>query len=119
MSLEHPAAQGEDGAAPIGHNGPPAPVEDGGATAEAQAPPETIIAPDDVLAFWHALIDETAAAAFLGVEVRTMQKWRQTGEGPRYVALSSRCLRYRRLDLRAHSEARVRTSTSDPGLEAA
>ena len=37
----------------------------------------------------------------------------------RYIAISSRCIRYRRIDLRAWSEARVRTSTSDPGQEAA
>ncbi len=65
--------------------------------------------------YWHALIDEKAAATFLGLKDRTLQKFRQVGGGPGYIFLSSRCLRYRRIDLRAWAEARVRTSTSDPG----
>ena len=115
MSLEHPQVQDADGAAPIGHNGPPQPVEDGGAPAEAQAPPEIAITPDDVLAYWNALIGEAAAAAFLDVEVRTMQKWRQTGAGPVFYRLSSRCLKYTRLKLREHALAHARSSTSDMG----
>ena len=65
--------------------------------------------------FWHALIDEKAAASFLGLERRTMQGLRQRGGGPQYVFISSRCLRYRRIDLRDWFELRMRTSTSDPG----
>ena len=65
--------------------------------------------------YWNQLIPEKAAAAFLGLKDRTLQKFRQVGGGPRYIFLSSRCLRYRRIDLRAWAEARVRTSTSDPG----
>ncbi len=73
---------------------------------------------DDVVtepAFWHSLIDEKQAAAFLGLERRTMQGMRQRGGGPRYFRISSRCLRYRRIDLRDWFEARMRSSTSDPG----
>ncbi len=65
--------------------------------------------------YWHALIDEKAAAEFLGLTDRTMQAYRHRGGGPRYIRLSSRCLRYRRADLREWADARVRTSTSDPG----
>ena len=67
------------------------------------------------LDYWQALINEKAAAAFLGVEGRTLQSYRQRGGGPKYIALSSRCLRYRRIWLLEWTEARVRTSTSDPG----
>lgn len=74
---------------------------------------------DDDLKYWHALIDEKAAAAFLGVTPRTMQKNRQTGGGCRYVLLSSRCVRYTRGWLREHAMARMRTSTADPGPEEA
>lgn len=68
--------------------------------------------------YWHALIDENAAAEFLGLSPRTIQTYRAKGGGPRYIAISSRCLRYRRFDLRLWAESRLRKSTSD-GQEAA
>ena len=68
--------------------------------------------------FWYELINEKAAAKFLGLTDRTMQAYRHRGGGPQYIRLSSRCLRYRRIDLRAWAEARMRKSTSDPGQEA-
>ena len=69
--------------------------------------------------YWHSLIDEKAAGDFLGLSDRAMQKMRQTGGGPSFIRISSRCLRYRRADLRAWAEARIRNSTSDPGQAAA
>ena len=68
--------------------------------------------------YWFSLINEKVAAAFLGLTDRTVQALRQRGSGPRYYFLSSRCLRYRRIDLREWAEKRVRTSTSDPGRAA-
>ena len=65
--------------------------------------------------FWESLIDEKKAGAFLGLSDRAMQKMRQTGGGPRYVFISSRCLRYRRIDLKAWADSRMRSSTSDSG----
>lgn len=70
------------------------------------------------LAFWHGLVDERAAADFLGLSVRTLQGLRYRGGGPVFVRISGRCLRYRRVDLREWSDARVRRSTADPGPEA-
>ena len=70
---------------------------------------------DRDLHFWHALIDESKAADYLGLKPRTMQGLRQRGGGPRYIDISSRCVRYRRADLRDWADARVRKSTSDPG----
>ena len=67
--------------------------------------------------YWHGLIDERAAAAFLGVSVRTMQSGRQTGAGAPFVRLSARCIRYQRIILRAYAKARLVSSTSDPGPE--
>ena len=75
--------------------------------------------PEADLAYWHSLIDEKAAADFLGMTDRFMQHRRQQGGGCRYIAISSRCIRYRRIDLRAWSEERLRTSTADPGQAAA
>ena len=65
--------------------------------------------------YWQALINEKEAGRFLKLTDRTMQSYRRTGDGPRYIRLSSRCLRYRRIDLREWAEARFRTSTSDTG----
>ena len=96
MSLEnHPTRNNPEGPADL----------DG----SAHAPPE----------YWNGLINEEAAAEYLGLKVRTMQGFRYRGGGPRYIAISSRCLRYRRIDLRSWADARVRTSTSDPGKAAA
>ena len=92
MSLEHSPARNE-GAASLGHNHPRA---------------------DD---YWNALVDEKVAAAFLGVVDRTMQTMRQRGDGPPYVVISARCIRYRRIGLKAWADARMRTSTADPGPE--
>ena len=86
----------------------------------ASAPGGTPLAgsPDDV-DYWFTLIDEKAAGDFLDITDRTMQKMRQRGDGPRYCFISSRCLKYRRADLREWAEARMRKSTSDPGQQAA
>ena len=70
---------------------------------------------DDTYA-WFALINETEAARFLGVSVRSMQGFRYRGGGPRFVRISSRCIKYRRIDLRAWSEHLLRTGTSDHSM---
>lgn len=75
--------------------------------------------PADGPEYWFALIDEKAAGAYLGLTDRTMQKMRQRGGGPRYTVISSRCLRYRRIDLRQWAEERMRASTAEPAPEAA
>ncbi len=88
---------------------------DGGNNESLMPPRPSGYAGDGDRDYWYALIGEKAAAAFLGLKDRTLQKFRQVGGGPRYIRLSSRCLRYRRVDLREWAEARVRTSTSDLG----
>ncbi len=67
--------------------------------------------------YWYALINEKAAASFLDLERRTMQGMRQRGGGPNFIRISSRCIRYRRIDLREWAEARMRSSTSDVGVD--
>lgn len=69
------------------------------------------------LDYWNSLIDEHAAGAFLDLTHRTMQLMRQRGDGPCFCRLSSRSVKYRRLDLREYAEARLRRSTADPGPE--
>jgi Helix-turn-helix domain len=61
------------------------------------------------------LLSEAQSAEFLGVTPRALQAWRQRGGGPSFVRISSRCVRYRRRDLIAWAEARLRTSTSEDG----
>ena len=65
--------------------------------------------------YWQALINEFEIAGFLGLSVRTIQGFRSKGGGPRFVRISSRCVKYRRIDGREWAEARLRSSTSDQG----
>ncbi len=69
--------------------------------------------------YWNSLVDEKVAAEFLDLTPRSMQSKRQRGGGPRFVRISARCIRYRRVDLKAWADARLRSSTSDPGEAAA
>lgn len=64
-----------------------------------------------------SLLSEAQASESLGVTPRALQAWRQRGGGPLFIRISSRCVRYRRRDLLAFAEARLRTSTSDTGSE--
>ena len=73
--------------------------------------PESGASPD----FWFQLIDEKAAAKFLNLTTRSMQAMRQRGGGPRFVRISARCIKYRRVDLKNYTDDRLRSSTSDPG----
>jgi len=63
--------------------------------------------------YWNSLIDEDDAAKFLSLSKRTLQKFRNCGGGPQYIRISSRCIRYRRDDLRAWSEERAFNNTSE------
>lgn len=51
------------------------------------------------------LLDETEASATLSVAVQTLRNWRWKGEGPRYLKIGKRTVRYRRADLDAFVEA--------------
>ena len=59
-----------------------------------------------------ALYREREAAEFLDFTPRALQLWRRTGDGPRFVRVSSRAIRYRRRDLVAWAEARLAESTA-------
>ncbi len=65
--------------------------------------------------FWYGLINETAFAEYLNLSVRTIQGFRYKGGGPRFVRISSRCVKYRRIDGREWAEARLCSSTSEKG----
>jgi predicted DNA-binding transcriptional regulator AlpA len=59
-----------------------------------------------------SLLTEAEAAKLLKFTPRFLQARRVRGDGPAYVSVSSRAVRYRRSDLVAWIEERVRTSTS-------
>ena len=58
------------------------------------------------------LVTERDASELLGVSVRTLQKWRLQGNGPRFVKLGH-AVRYDVKDLEAYIESARRRSTSD------
>ena len=62
------------------------------------------------------LLNEKKAAALLDLTPRALQNFRYRGEGPHYVKISSRCVRYRVEDLYEFIEARTCTSTSDDAV---
>ena len=64
----------------------------------------------------NALLDESVAAGFLSVSPRTLRNWRTRGNGPKFVKISARCIRYRMRDFLAWSDKRTRRSTSDLGI---
>lgn len=78
-------------------------------TMEGRAPQEA----QPSTQYWESLITEHDAAEFLNVSVRSVQAWRVRGDGPRYVKISARCIRYRRRDLQEWFESKIRTSTSE------
>ncbi|MBR9653555.1 helix-turn-helix transcriptional regulator [Thalassovita aquimarina] len=65
--------------------------------------------------FLDGFIDEAKAADFLCQSVRTVQKWRVTGFGPKFYK-SGRSIRYRRRDLLTWGDERRRKSTSASGI---
>ena len=59
------------------------------------------------------LLDQKTAAKLLGLSVRTLERHRLAGTGPRYARLG-RLIRYRKSDLDDWVQASLRTSTPDP-----
>ena len=59
------------------------------------------------------LLTEQETGDLIGFSVRTLQKWRQVGGGPNFIKISARAIRYRRSDIDAWIESRVRRSSSE------
>ena len=47
------------------------------------------------------LVDQGTAVRIIGVSKRTLASWRYDHRGPRYVSISSRCVRYEPADVQA------------------
>ncbi len=60
------------------------------------------------------LLTERDASKLLCLSVRTLQKWRLCGRGPRFLKLGH-AVRYDRAELKRFLEDARRASTSDPG----
>lgn len=69
-------------------------------------PIESINLTDDTL------IDDKFIGQFTGTSPRTWQARRVRGDGPPYVRLSARCIRYRWGDVRRWMAGKLATSTS-------
>lgn len=63
--------------------------------------------------YLDTLLTETQAAELLGYSIRALQNWRVRGGGPVYVKVSSRSVRYRRRDLHAWVESKLRRHSSE------
>lgn len=61
----------------------------------------------------NELMTERQAADYLQVTTRTTQAWRYRGGGPKFVRISSRCVRYRKTDLDAWIAERIARNTTD------
>lgn len=58
------------------------------------------------------LLRAPEAAAFLGISVQTLARWRGTGQGPQYIRLSARAVAYKQSALEAWCMARSFQSTT-------
>ena len=63
------------------------------------------------------LLTTEEAARYLTLSPRTLERYRVTGEGPRFLKIGRRVV-YRRCDLDAWLKNKIRRSTSDPGPDA-
>ncbi len=59
------------------------------------------------------LLTEKEVGQLIGFAPRTLQNWRSRGGGPPFVRVSKGCVRYRRQDIDAWAEERLRVSTAD------
>ena len=60
-----------------------------------------------------ALLNQSQAASLIGVSERTLECWRWKGNGPAFVKISSRAVRYRRQDIEKWVSERIQRSTSE------
>jgi len=59
-------------------------------------------------------INQLELAVRWGISHRTLERWRWTGEGPKFLKVGGRVV-YRLSDVEEYEQSIVRSSTSDPG----
>lgn len=57
----------------------------------------------------HTLLPPKTVASMLSVSVRALEAWRYRGEGPPFIRISARCVRYRRSAIEAWLNHRHRS----------
>lgn len=69
------------------------------------------------------LLDTNSAAARLGVAVATLRRWRKSGDGPAWIRVGRRLVKYQRGALEAYlgrgSDDRMRTPPAQAGANEA
>lgn len=58
-----------------------------------------------------ALMSQKRVAVLLSVSPRALEAWRVRGEGPAFIRISKRCIRYRRVDVESWLLERATPST--------
>ncbi|MEP6868700.1 MAG: helix-turn-helix domain-containing protein [Novosphingobium sp.] len=61
----------------------------------------------------HEILTVREAAQYLKLGKPTLDRYRVTGDGPRYVRMSPGAIRYRRADLECWLESKLTSSTSE------
>ena len=61
---------------------------------------------------YEELLTTNQTAKILGLKAKTLEAKRRIGDGPTFVKLSERCVRYRPSDLSDFIESRLRKNTS-------
>jgi predicted DNA-binding transcriptional regulator AlpA len=61
----------------------------------------------------ETFLTQNAVAEMLGTSVRHLERLRQRGDGPRFVRIGARAVRYRESDVRAWIVARTATSRAE------
>ncbi len=59
------------------------------------------------------MINEKDAADYIGYTERALQGWRLKGGGPKFIRVSGRSIRYRRLELNEWANSKLVSSTSE------
>ena len=60
-----------------------------------------------------SMLNERDAAQYLGLSPNTLSTWRSRGGGPPFLRYSSRCIRYRTVDLDEWVAARLADNTAE------
>lgn len=62
-------------------------------------------------------MDTGSAANVLDLSERKLEKMRQHGDGPKFIRVSPKCVRYRLIDLIEYQESRLRKNTIETGAQ--
>jgi predicted DNA-binding transcriptional regulator AlpA len=61
-----------------------------------------------------AVMTTEEAADYLGINKKTLDRMRGRGDGPRFIRITSKIIKYRQADIDDFLTARVRLNTAEP-----